>query len=97
MTPCVKLDHTPQNHFYNRGCKLSESVYDTTNSEGERMHSEEEQAMLERQQMLEEALERAEAGVARWDDWDIIRFECGTPRRPVVIFKTVSIRSESWV
>ena len=60
------------------------------------MHSEAEQAMLERQQMLEEALERAEAGVARWDDWDIIRFECGAPRRPVVIFKTVSIRSESW-
>ena len=60
------------------------------------MYSEEEQAMLERQQMLEEALERAEAGVARWDDWDIIRFECGMPRKPVVIFKTVSIRSESW-
>ena len=59
------------------------------------MHSEEEQAMLERQQMLEEALERAETGVARWDDWDIIRFECGVPRKPVVIFK--SIRSESWV
>lgn len=60
------------------------------------MHSEEEQARLERQQMLEEALNRAESGVAEWDDWDIIRFECGVPRKSVVIFKTVSIRSESW-
>jgi hypothetical protein len=48
------------------------------------------QAMLERQQMLEEALERAEAGVARWDDWDIIRFECGAPRKPKVFFETVN-------
>ena len=66
---------------------------------GDFMHSEAEvsQAMAERQQMLEEALQRAEAGVARWDDWDIIRFECGVPRKPVVILKTVSIRSESWL
>ena len=48
------------------------------------MHSEEEynQAMLERQQMLEEALERAETGVATEDDWNTIRFECGVTRRP---------------
>ena len=39
------------------------------------------QAMLERMQMLEEALQRAEAGVATPDDWDTIRFECGVPRR----------------
>ena len=49
------------------------------------------QAMLERQQMLEEALMRAEAGVAKWDDWDIIRFECGAPRKPKVFFQTLTI------
>ena len=55
------------------------------------MHDEGEahQAMLERMQMLEEALERAEAGVASEDDWDIIRFECGMPRRPVVQRETM--------
>ena len=39
------------------------------------MHNEGEanQAMLERMQMLEEALDRAEAGIASKDDWDIIR------------------------
>ena len=47
------------------------------------------QAMLERMQMLEEALERAEAGIASEDDWDIIRFECGMPRRPVVQRETM--------
>jgi hypothetical protein len=40
------------------------------------------QLMLERMQMLEEALERAETGVATKDDWNIIRSECGLPRRP---------------
>jgi hypothetical protein len=56
------------------------------------MHSEEEynQAMLEKQQMLEEALERAETGVATEDDWDTIRFECGVTRRP----KSTETRSE---
>jgi len=39
------------------------------------------QAMLERMQMLEEALQRAEAGVATTDDWATIRMECGMPRR----------------
>jgi hypothetical protein len=60
------------------------------------MHSEEEmnQLMLERMQMLEEALERAEAGVASGDDWNIIRSECGMPRRPIVTLETLSIRSE---
>ncbi len=59
------------------------------------MHSEEEynQAMLERQQMLEEALERAETGVATEDDWNTIRFECGATRRP----KLTETRSESWL
>jgi hypothetical protein len=61
------------------------------------MNSEDEmnQLMLERQQMLEDALERAETGVARQEDWDIIRYECGLPKRPVLILETVTInRSE---
>jgi len=45
------------------------------------MDSEYEQAMLERMQMLDEALERAEAGVATSDEWAIIRMECGLPSR----------------
>jgi hypothetical protein len=53
------------------------------------------QLMLERQQMLEEALERAETGVAKQEDWDIIRYECGLPKkRPAVILEILSIRSE---
>ena len=53
------------------------------------------QLMLERQQMLEEAIERAEAGIAVQDDWDIIRYECGLPKkRPIVTLETLSIRSE---
>ena len=39
------------------------------------------QLELERMQRLEEALNRAEAGFANLDDWDVIRFECGIPRR----------------
>lgn len=62
------------------------------------MHSEAEyhQAMLERMQMLEEALERAEAGVATGADWDIIRFECGMPKKQSTVkLETISIaRSE---
>ena len=53
------------------------------------------QLMQERQQMLEEALERAEAGVARQEDWDIIRYECGMTKRPIVTLETVTLtRSE---
>jgi hypothetical protein len=37
------------------------------------------QLMLERMQMLEEALRRAIAGVATTDDWVMIRSECGLP------------------
>jgi len=60
------------------------------------MHDESEmhQLMLERMQMLEEALQRAEAGVASGGDWDIIRSECGLSKRPIVTLETVSIRSE---
>ena len=56
--------------------------------------SEMQQLMLERMQMLEEALQRAEAGVATEDDWNIIRSECGLSKRPIVTLETVSIRSE---
>lgn len=56
--------------------------------------SEAQQAMLERMQMLEEALDRAEAGVATEGDWDIIRFECGMPRRQNL---KPELRSETWV
>lgn len=53
------------------------------------------QLMLDRMQMLEEACERAEAGVATEDDWVTIRRECGLPRRPFVTMESVSItRSE---
>jgi len=45
------------------------------------MHNEAEfqQLMLERMQMLEEALRRAIAGVATRDDWAMICTECGVP------------------
>jgi hypothetical protein len=61
------------------------------------MNSEQEynQAMLERMQMLEEALDRAEAGVATPEDWSVIRFECGMPKN--LILKPKANRSESWV
>jgi len=61
------------------------------------MHDENEsnQAMLERMQALDEALDRAEAGVALEGDWDIIRFECGMPKRRFI--ETQKHRSESWV
>lgn len=42
------------------------------------------QVMLERMQVLEEALDRAEAGAASKDDWNIIRSECGMPKRRIV-------------
>lgn len=59
------------------------------------MNSEYELAMLEKTQMLEDALERAEAGVATEADWDIIRYECGMPKMPIVRLQTISIsRSE---
>lgn len=41
------------------------------------MDEELHQMMLERMQMCEEALERAEAGKATQEDWKLIRFECG--------------------
>ena len=60
------------------------------------MHDESEmhQLMLERMQMLEEALQRAETGVATEGDWNIIRSECGMPKRPILTLETLSIRSE---
>jgi len=53
------------------------------------------QLMLERQQILEEALERAETGVATQEDWNIIRYECGLSKRPTVVLETLTLnRSE---
>jgi len=52
------------------------------------------QMMQERMQMLEEALDRAKAGVATEEDWNIIRMECGLSSRPIVTLETLSIRSE---
>ena len=39
------------------------------------------QLYLEREQMLEEALLRAERKEANEDDWKVIYFECGMTRR----------------
>jgi len=59
------------------------------------MMDEYNQAMLEKQQMLEEALIRAESGIATAEDWNIIRYECGVPSQPKVTLETISItRSE---
>jgi hypothetical protein len=49
------------------------------------------QLMLERMQMLEEALRRAIAGIATQDDWETICTECGVPKAS--IFKP-EIRSD---
>jgi hypothetical protein len=39
--------------------------------------SEYEELVSEREQMLEEAIEKAEAGKATWADWHLIRAELG--------------------
>lgn len=57
--------------------------------------AEHNQAMLERMQILEEALNRAETGVATEDDWSVIRFECGMPKRQILKLET--LRSEGWL
>ena len=41
------------------------------------------QLMLERMQMLEEALRRAIAGIATQDDWEMICTECGMPKASI--------------
>jgi len=51
--------------------------------EGLTMSGEDHQLMLERMQMLEEALRRAIAGVATTDDWEMICMECGMPRSSI--------------
>jgi hypothetical protein len=57
--------------------------------------SEYNQVMLEREQRLEEALQRAEAGRATHDDWTIIRYECGVPKRRLAVLETFSITGEN--
>lgn len=54
-------------------------------SEGE-MH----QLMLERMQMLEEALRRGVAGIATVDDWVLICNECGMPKSSILTEETRS-------
>lgn len=53
------------------------------------------QSQLERLQCLEEALQRAEEGRATDEDWNIIRYECGAPKRSGVVLETFSILGES--
>jgi hypothetical protein len=48
----------------------------------ERVVSEYEELVSEREQMLEQAVKQAEAGKATWDDWHLIRAELGLPRSP---------------
>jgi hypothetical protein len=45
------------------------------------MDDEYYQAMLERERELQLALERLEQGVFTHDDIDLIRFECGQPKK----------------
>jgi hypothetical protein len=55
--------------------------YREFNPKANNMNSEEaHQLMLERMQRLEEALDRAELGLANREDWDVIRYECGMSR-----------------
>lgn len=44
--------------------------------------AEQHQDMLNRQQMLIQALSRAVNGMATPDDWNMIRFECGLSNIP---------------
>jgi hypothetical protein len=48
---------------------------------GGSMQEEYSQFHIERQRMLEEAIERAENNQASQDDYDIIRFESGLPSK----------------
>ena len=57
------------------------------------MDSEIKQAMAEKMLMLAQALDRAQAGVAKEEDWWVIRAECGIPD-PLLKLET---RSEKWV
>jgi hypothetical protein len=54
------------------------------------MENELHQLMLERMQMLEEALCRAVAGVATTGDWETICTECGVPKASIFKLETRS-------
>jgi hypothetical protein len=58
------------------------------------MDSEYVMAMMERMQILEDAVNRAEAGQACSEDWDVIRRECGVSKQGNL---TLINGSESWV
>ena len=62
----------------NHPCNLCEVV--TMHNEAE-MH----QLMLERMQMLEDALRRGISGIATEDDWALICSECGIPKSSILI------------
>lgn len=47
------------------------------------MKSELQQLMLERMQMLEDALKKAFAGIANQTDWEMICTECGVPKKSI--------------
>ena len=53
-----------------------------------------QQMMEERQQMLEEAFERAYTGFATEEDWAVLRYECGLP---ALMRKESHVNSESRV
>lgn len=50
--------------------------------------AEHHQMELERMQQLEEAIDRANCGLATEDDWNVIRLECGATQRSVLITST---------
>lgn len=43
--------------------------------------------MAERHKILADALHRAEAGLASWGDWNILRAELGMPTIPKINFE----------
>ena len=54
------------------------------------MNDEMHQLMLERMQMLEEALRRGIAGIATEDDWVLICAECGMSKSSILTEETRS-------
>ena len=55
-----------------------------------------QQLMQERQQMTEEALIRAEQGIATQEDWNVIWSECGLAKRRPLLPMRKEISNESY-
>lgn len=51
-----------------------------TGAERDELQEQFQQLMLERLKRISDAIDRAEAGLADKEDWDLIRWECGLPR-----------------